>query len=132
MTTFIHRKDYKRGNEYYTLSRYLPLSSLSYFVLELEKQLKDLHNWPADLISLRLSSKQNGNYSRWNAAFESLPSIDVRAASYGATVSVDGRVEDKERLASSLKQLLPWRKGPFKVADVLLSLIHISEPTRPY
>ncbi len=89
-------------------------------MLELEKQLKDLHNWPVDLISLRLSSKQNGNYSRWEAAFESLPSIDVRTASYGATVSVDGKVEDTERLVSSLKQLLPWRKGPLKVAVVLI------------
>ena len=89
-------------------------------MLDLEKELEDLNNWPADLISLRLSSKQNGNYSRWNDAFERLPYIDVQAASYGQTVTIDGKVEDKEQLVNSLKQLLPWRKGPFKISDVLI------------
>ena len=87
-------------------------------MLDLKKQLEDLSNWPADLISLRLSGEQNGNYSRWNEAFESLPSIDVSQASYGETVSIDGVIKDKEQLVKSLKQLLPWRKGPFRIGDI--------------
>ena len=89
-------------------------------MLDLEKELEDLNNWPADLIALRLSSKQNGNYSRWNDAFERLPQIDVKATSYGRTVTIDGKVEDQTELMNNLMKLLPWRKGPFKISDTLI------------
>ena len=89
-------------------------------MLDLQEQIEDLANWPTDLISLRLSDNQNGNYTRWKEAVDSLPNIEVRAVSYSDTVFIDGITENKTQLIRGLKGLLPWRKGPFKIADTLI------------
>ena len=104
-------------------------------MLHLTEHIKYLKDWPVELISLRLSSKQNGNFERWYNAYDSLPDLNVTNVFFGDRVTIEGEAKDQQSLVDGLKGLLPWRKGPFRFANVLvdtewrsdwkLSLIHI-------
>ena len=75
-----------------------------------------------------------------------LPTAEELRVSIHRELNVDhvtiGRQEDltqsqHELIHDALVALMPWRKGPFRLFDheidsEWLSLIHISEPTRPY
>ena len=89
-------------------------------MLHLTEHIKYLKDWPVELISLRLSSKQNGNFARWYKAYDRLPDLNVTSVSLGPTVTVEGDTKDEQSLVDGLKGLLPWRKGPFRFADILV------------
>ena len=89
-------------------------------MLHLTEHIKYLKDWPVELISLRLSSKQNGNFERWYNAYDSLPDLNVTNVFFGDTVTIEGEAKDEQSLIDGLKGLLPWRKGPFRFANVLV------------
>ena len=89
-------------------------------MLHLTEHIKHLKDWPIELASLRLSNKQNGNFERWYNAYDSLPDLNVTKVLFGDTVTIEGEAKDEQRLVDGLKRLLPWRKGPFRFANVLV------------
>ncbi len=69
-----------------------------------------------------LSAENHGDYSRWNTALTQLPKVatavtDFRADDLHIQCPID---IDNEGLESSLKLLIPWRKGPYKINDLLI------------
>lgn len=64
---------------------------------------------------------QHGDFPRWAHAVSQLPKIqNIRANFDKAAVTVDGNCDNLEQLQRSLKGLMPWRKGPYKFADILI------------
>lgn len=64
---------------------------------------------------------EHGDYSRWAAALAALPRLDnVRARFDNAAVTVQGDCADPAALRAALRALMPWRKGPYQVADVFI------------
>ncbi len=94
--------------DYTDLFNHLLNAGLSQWVEQLEQQRK---NWLV----------HHGDYLRWSAALNSLPPIDkIQAYFDRPEVTIEGVCEDKDALFRSLKSLMPWRKGPFQFADVLV------------
>ncbi len=67
----------------------------------------------------RLAS--HGDYPRWRAALERLPAIDDLEIAFDRdTVTLAGRCRAPNELEAGLRGLMPWRKGPFRFADVYI------------
>ncbi len=63
----------------------------------------------------------HGDYPRWSEALNALPEINNPQSSLDtAAVTVIGDCDDQPRLRQSLRDLMPWRKGPYQVADVFI------------
>ena len=63
----------------------------------------------------------HGDFSRWSAALAALPQIDAAAPVFDASaVTVQGHCGEPEALDSALRGLMPWRKGPYQVADIFI------------
>lgn len=61
----------------------------------------------------------HGDYPRWRAALDALPAIDnLRGLFDQDAVGVAGDCADSESLRRALRGLMPWRKGPFRFADI--------------
>ena len=71
----------------------------------------------SQLSRLRLIAQPHGDMPRWLAAVEALPEIaaPVKAAQACITVDPDVSLDSgrSDALTASLRQLMPWRKGPF-------------------
>jgi tRNA (mo5U34)-methyltransferase len=64
---------------------------------------------------------RHGDYPRWAAALEALPPIaDVRGRFDAPEVTIEGRCADSAALRDALMRLSPWRKGPWRFADVTI------------
>jgi tRNA (mo5U34)-methyltransferase len=63
----------------------------------------------------------HGDFPRWSKALSQLPKIDnTRVYFDRAAITVEGDCEDQELLHLALKGLMPWRKGPYQFADILI------------
>lgn len=63
----------------------------------------------------------HGDYPRWSNALDSMPEIKKPQASFDrAAVSINGDCEDTAQLRQALQGLMPWRKGPYRLADVYI------------
>ena len=63
----------------------------------------------------------HGDYQRWSAALAALPELRVKACDYSAAaVTVEAECDDTAALEAALKGLMPWRKGPYRIADVYI------------
>ncbi len=63
----------------------------------------------------------HGNYARWNDALSCLPPIDdLQVYLDRPAVTIDGVCENRDSLFQALKSLMPWRKGPYRFADILI------------
>ena len=61
----------------------------------------------------------HGDYPRWAAALEALPPIEnARGRFDRSEVTIEGRCADSAALRDALERLSPWRKGPWRFADV--------------
>lgn len=70
-------------------------------------------------INEHLSENNHGDFSRWVKAFEDVSTIDsVKLDVTQSAVTIDGHYEATHNIKSKLQNLIPWRKGPYKVADV--------------
>ncbi len=81
-----------------------------------------LDNWVAQLQAQSSGwLVGHGDYRRWNAALDALPEIgDIRACFDLPAVTVMGGCRDSDNLRRVLKELMPWRKGPYQIADVFI------------
>jgi tRNA (mo5U34)-methyltransferase len=63
----------------------------------------------------------HGDYPRWSAALASLPELDNVEARFDLpAVTIKADPVDSARLREALRGLMPWRKGPFEIADVYI------------
>ena len=63
----------------------------------------------------------NGNIPRWEAAIEQLKSYDRASVSWEHPyVYLHTQVSSEQALKTTLKQLMPWRKGPWKIGSLKL------------
>jgi len=74
-------------------------------------------------IEERFTRRLHGDFPRWLAAIEKLPRLPAgQVALDSATVSVSGNQaleeETREEIIDLLKQLHPWRKGPFDIHGI--------------
>lgn len=66
-------------------------------------------------------SVNNGNIPRWEKAIESIKGQPQGSVKYTTPyLKINSKNIDKEQLESSLKQLMPWRKGPYQIGDLQL------------
>lgn len=86
---------------------------------QLEPWLKLLPGQLAD----RFDEKKNGNLPRWRRILEQLPeispsSIDFNSAAVRIGSADDCSSEAQQQLEQLLRQLHPWRKGPFELFGI--------------
>jgi len=63
----------------------------------------------------------HGDYARWSAALEALPEIHNSRGSFDtAAITVAGDCANPADLRQALQGLMPWRKGPYQIADVFI------------
>ena len=63
----------------------------------------------------------HGDYPRWQAAVAALPELeDIEAQFDLPAVTIRARNADTGRLREALRGLMPWRKGPFRIAEVFI------------
>lgn len=63
----------------------------------------------------------HGDYARWSAALDRLPALeDIHAEFETAAITIDAHCADSEALREALRALMPWRKGPYRIADVFI------------
>lgn len=84
--------------------------------------------WSAILpaqIQQKLNPDAHGNFTLWNSAVEHLPipqkpssQLDNKGFKIGQANELS--VDERQRLEEGLKQLFPWRKGPYDLFDLHL------------
>jgi len=63
----------------------------------------------------------HGDYRRWSAAISRMPDIDNPLGCFNLpAVTIDGECEYQDLLIQALKGLMPWRKGPYRFAHILV------------
>ena len=61
----------------------------------------------------------HGDYARWSAALEALPALEnIQPGFDRAAITIDAYCADSDALCQALRGLMPWRKGPYRIADV--------------
>lgn len=69
-----------------------------------------------------LDSLRHGDFPRWRRLAASLPSLTPSEVELGATVragvSADGDPGSLAELEAGLRELIPWRKGPFELFGI--------------
>ena len=70
----------------------------------------------------RLGAHKHGDLPRWLRALGALPNLGAAAASFDAAVTVGSASDlscvERQTLRAALKELAPWRKGPFRLFGV--------------
>ena len=72
-----------------------------------------------------LTSSNNGNLSRWSAAYDGLPDIPNSYQLLNNSHVTAGKASDcdektREILKRHLKMFKPWRKGPYNLYDIII------------
>lgn len=67
----------------------------------------------------RFGDNVHGDFTRWHAALAALPGVAPTQISFGDRVSATGPITNLEstQLQQSLREFMPWRKGPFQLFD---------------
>ncbi|MEM7054742.1 MAG: DUF1698 domain-containing protein, partial [Pseudomonadota bacterium] len=65
-----------------------------------------------------LEPERHGDWPRWQAALEALPSTATSWSIENGILQVGPPTRNLVMLAETLKQLIPWRKGPLNLAGV--------------
>ena len=61
----------------------------------------------------------HGDYPRWRQALDSLPEIaDAKGLFNEDALTIAGNCTNSKLLRQALQGLMPWRKGPFRFADI--------------
>lgn len=88
---------------------------------------EELHNSPLQawievlpaLLEKGLDPKRYGDLPKWQSALEQLPTANTSSINLESAVSIgalaDTDPNTREIIAKLLRQLIPWRKGPFTV-----------------
>ncbi len=80
-----------------------------------------LETWAERSVAGRKRLAGHGDYPRWKSALENLPPIDDLDIAFDRdAITLAGRCRDPGRLEAGLRGLMPWRKGPFRFAEVVV------------
>jgi len=100
--------------------------SLSSYYEPLYQSMQDtaLEKWAEQLPSQleKLAPRNHGDYERWSQALLELPKVDTCQADFSADdlqIRTPSPVNSSQ-LERSLKKLSPWRKGPYRINDLLI------------
>ncbi|MBT3933095.1 MAG: tRNA 5-methoxyuridine(34)/uridine 5-oxyacetic acid(34) synthase CmoB [Bacteroidetes bacterium] len=79
-----------------------------------------------DSVKSRFSNLNHGDWDQWSSVIKTLPDINhtqIQLDNDVITIGSIGDVDNESRvfLESSLRKLSPWRKGPFKVFNILIN-----------
>ena len=81
-----------------------------------------LTDWPEAEARQRFSAEKHGDYPRWQAAVDAMPTLDTDALklSQGAVGCnfTNASPEQIEQVEHCLQALHPWRKGPFQLGPI--------------
>ncbi len=91
-------------------------------------QLEDtrLHKWVEPLkqqLDGIFEAIPHGKHDEWGAVLQQLPELNTRHCDYASDIVTAGTKTDitpqqSEQLLGLLKQLQPWRKGPYQLFDI--------------
>ena len=86
----------------------------------LESKLSHLCTQLVEL-SEQAFSVNNGNIPKWEKAIEFIKTQPQGKVQYTSPyLKINSQTIDKAQLESALKQLVPWRKGPYQISDLQL------------
>ena len=84
----------------------------------------DWHRSLEPLLRQKLSDEAHGDLAKWRAVLSALPAVEAfapRLCAPAVTVGPEAfSPEERERVKALLMTLKPWRKGPFRVGDILI------------
>ena len=61
----------------------------------------------------------HGDFARWDEALSLLPELsDISCRFDQDAITVEGHCTQLEKLSRALEGLTPWRKGPYRIAQV--------------
>lgn len=93
---------------------------------DLIQQLTNTHlkDWATQLPQLVASklNREHGDLAKWQAALNSLPVLTTEQFELTHEFAINGNVTPLaiHQLEQALRQLMPWRKGPFKLFDITI------------
>ena len=97
---------------------------IDYTVLFQKLLEADLNGWVDSLkeqSAIWFSKQSHGDNERWLAALQQLPEIKNASLDItGNSVTIQGQCQQSQQLRQVLQQLIPWRKGPFQIANVFI------------
>lgn len=101
-------------SHYTALYRYLENSPMSDWLRTLPQQVEQA-----------LYHSNNGNFPKWNAALEALPEIAPSSVEFDADTVRIGEANDTDHetrslIETQLREMMPWRKGPFRIHDIYI------------
>ena len=71
--------------------------------------------------SLKAFSTNNGNIPKWQKAIEDIDSFEKSDLSYHAPyINIQSESDNYRQLENSFKQLIPWRKGPYQIGNIVI------------
>ncbi len=65
-------------------------------------------------------TQEHGDFPRWQAVLNELPELVATHIDLTQDFTINGQVtsEQRQQLEQTLRKLIPWRKGPFKLFDI--------------
>ena len=72
------------------------------------------------IVQQSINACQHGDMSKWLTAIESIKFFASPMCEIAETVNLGYSASHPEKLIPHLQQLMPWRKGPFTLGDVLI------------
>ena len=97
---------------------------MSYFSLFNKLEQAGFDSWVSDLhkvIENSFSETNHGDFKRWQGALNLLPEIDIYSVDMSdSAISVNGDCKQLDTLQKALRDLKPWRKGPYRLSDIYI------------
>jgi len=79
---------------------------------------KEVENLSSNYLDNPFGSKKDKRIDNWIEILKSLPLLDEVQIDLRNEVSIDFNCKDTKNLEEILLQLLPWRKGPFRLNEI--------------
>ena len=77
-----------------------------------------------DIVNLKIKTTSNGNQTKWNNSLKQLPVVPKQSFNLGTAVISSKKInltpKEIEVTRSALKELSPWRKGPFLIDEIFV------------
>lgn len=70
--------------------------------------------------SAAVYQKGHGDLAKWQAALNELPALPIESVELATAVATLGPEINPAELSTALEPLMPWRKGPFQLNNLLL------------
>ncbi|MFQ3334568.1 MAG: tRNA (mo5U34)-methyltransferase [Woeseiaceae bacterium] len=78
-----------------------------------------------EIVNLKIKTTSNGNQTRWSHSLKQLPNIKKQLFNLDTAVisnkTINLTSKEKEITRKALKELSPWRKGPFLIDDIFIN-----------